>query len=196
MEDFIFSLTICALALLACIIIAIKTYQKKIKNKKIVSIKKYENQRIKNNLLMFLSVIGVIFTALLEINTLFNSVPSPTIYPLNTDATIYNGTAKVDIESYPIFTVYYSLDGSDPRSGNKYTDSFTITETTTVAAKNRFLHFFWSEPSISTFRFESVQNTTAKTVDNGTDNHIENLIACLIALIIVIIILVNSMRRR
>lgn len=163
MVSFIIRLAICVIILITSIIIGLKTYQKK-KNKNDYTVKK-------DNLLMILSVIGVIFSVWLEINTLLNSVPSPTIYPLNTEAIVYNGTAKVDIESYPIFTIYYSLDGSDPKSGNIYTDSFTVTETTTVVARNRFLHFFWSEPSKSTFRFESVQNITVNNADQNTDDH-------------------------
>ena len=165
---FIAMLVISVVASITFIILGIKTYHKK--NKKIIAIDEYKRKN--ENRSMLISVIGGFFSVLATILTLFNSVPSPTIYPLNTEATVYNGTAKVDIKSYPIFTVYYSLDGSDPKDGNIYTDSFTITETTTVAARNRFMHLFWSNPpSKSTFRFESVQNITANSVDNSTDEH-------------------------
>lgn len=145
MTFFIGMLTICVLFLIASIILGLK------------------------NRSMLLSVGCAIFSIIGTLFTLFTSIPAPTIYPLDNEARIYNETAKVDIESYPIFTVYYSLDGSDPKDGNIYTGSFTITETTTVVARNRFLYFFWSEPYPNTFRFENAQATTITYVNENID---------------------------
>lgn len=172
---FIGLLTICVLFLIASIILGHK------------------------NRSMLLSVGCAIFSVIGTLFTLFTSIPTPTIYPLNTEATIYNGTAKVDIKSYPIFTIYYSLDGSDPKDGNIYTDSFTITETTTVAARNRFMHLFWSDPpSKSTFRFESVQNITSKNVDDSINNQmtIEDFFVYLIFFLLICSLFIPMIRGR
>lgn len=167
---FIGTLVVCLLFLIIFIILGFKTYQRKNENKKITHINDYKRKN--DNRLMLISVLGAIVSILIAMSTLLNSVPSPTIYPLNTEATVYNETAKVDIESYPIFNIYYSLNGSDPKSGYIYTDSFTVAETTTVVARNRFLHFFWSETSKNTFRFENAQNITVNSVDNNIDDQI------------------------
>lgn len=172
---FITMLTLSVVASIAFIILGLKTYKRKKRNRKIININ--EHTRKNDNRLMLISVIGGLFSVLATMYTLLNSVPSPTIYPLNNDARVYNGTAEVIIESYPIFSIYYSLDGSDPKDGKIYKDSFTLTETTTVVAKNRFLHFFWSEPSKSTYRFESTQNITVNSVDNNSDDRMAEFFA-------------------
>ena len=82
---------------------------------------------------------------------------------------MYDGAAEVSFDTSPLLTTYYSLDGSDPKDGYKYTGKFKISETTTVVAKNRFLYIFWSKPEHSTYRFESVQNTIVTYVDENID---------------------------
>ena len=95
-------------------------------------------------------------------------VPAPTIYPLDNEVRVYEGKAEVIIESddsIPFLHTYYSLDGSDPKNGSIYKGSFTITKSTTVVAKNRFLHFWWSEPFKSTYKFGDAQNVIVNNSD-------------------------------
>lgn len=70
------------------------------------------------------------------------------------------------------FAIYWleppHYSGSDPKDGFIYTGKFTITETTTVVARNRFL-VFWSKPEDNTYRFESVQNTAVTYVTGNID---------------------------
>lgn len=164
MELFILVLVICVLVFFACIFYVLKTYVRAKKNKTL-----NEHERKKENRSMLFSVMGVIFSVIIALYTLFTSVPSPTIYPLNNEARVYDGTANVYFDTSPLLTTYYSLDGSDPKDGYKYTGEFTITETTTVVAKNRFLYIFWSKPEHNTYKFESVQNTIVTYVDESID---------------------------
>lgn len=122
-------------------------------------------------------------------------VPSPNIYPLDNEVRVYEGKAEVIIESdnsVPFLHTYYSLDGSDPKNGNIYNGSFTISKSTTVVAKNRFLHFWWSEPSRSTYRFENIPITSSNSVNPYIDdkfislNEIRDLIKIFVGFIIVI----------
>ena len=150
--------------------IGIKAYKRKKRNTKIISLDgRKDNKRKYDNLVMLISLIASIFSAFGTFYTLFTSVPSPTIYPLNNEARVYDGTAEVYFDTSPLLTTYYSLDGSDPKDGYKYTGKFTITETTTVVARNRFLYIFWSKPEHSTYKFENVQNTIVTYVDENID---------------------------
>lgn len=165
MELFITILAACVIFFFVSIILGIIAWErKKGKNNKIRPIK-----RKKENILTLISVLGLIISPFFTLLTLLTAVPSPTIYPLNNDARVYIGTADVYIETSPLFTTYYSLDGSDPRDGYIYTGKFTIAETTTVVARNRFLYFFWSKPEDNTYRFESVQNTAVTYVNGNID---------------------------
>lgn len=162
MELFITILVACVIVFIGSIILGIIAWERK-KNNKIHPIK-----RKKENILTLISVLGLIISPFFTLLTLLTAVPSPTIYPLNNNARVYIGTADVDIETSPLFTTYYSLDGSDPKDGFIYTGKFTITETTTVVARNRFL-VFWSKPEDNTYRFESVQNTAVTYVNGNID---------------------------
>ena len=144
---------------------------------------------------MILSVLGVIFSIFGMIYTLLNAVPAPTIYPLDNEARVYNETAKVYMNSYPFLTTYYTLDGSDPEFGYIYKDEFTITKTTTVSAKNKFL-IFWSGLSQNTFRFDNTQNITVNSVSNNTDDHltIEGFFVYVIIILMLLIGLVSEIR--
>lgn len=100
------------------------------------------------------SIIASTLSAFLTLLSLFNiTVPPPTIYPLDNEIKEYSEKAEVSIVSYPIFKTYYSLDGSDPEFGEIYKDVFTITNSTTVSAKNKFL-LWWSDIAKNTFIFK------------------------------------------
>ena len=162
---FIIILAVCVILFFVSIILGIIAWErKKEKKNKIRPIK-----RKKENILTLISVLGLTLTPFFTLLTLLTAVPSPTIYPLNNEARIYTGTADVYIDTSPWFTTYYSLDGSDPKDGYIYTGKFTITETTTVVARNRFLYIFWSKPEDNTYRFESVQNTAVTYVNEYID---------------------------
>ena len=154
-------------------------------------IKAKENEDNKNSLLASICTAFVTFFTLFKI-----TIPKPDIYPLDNEVRKYYEFAEVIIGSDLFFKIYYSLDGSDPKNGNIYTDRFTITETTTVVAKNRFLHFFWSNQSQNTFRFESVQNITANSVNNSIDDHttVKEFFMYLIAALIALTVLVRAIR--
>lgn len=173
MTLFIITLLITIIALIVCIIFSFKLYIRKKRNKKIVSInsRRENSRRKKENRQLIMSISGIIISAIATIYTLCNSVPTPIIYPLDNEARVYNGMAKVTINSYPLLKTYYTLDGSNPEDGYNYEGSFNITKTTTVSAKNKFL-IFWSGLSQSTFRFENAQNITVSAVDNNADDHI------------------------
>lgn len=129
--------------------------------------------------------------------TLLNAVPAPTIYPLDNEARVYSGTANVIIStiSFPFFHTYYTLDGSDPEFGYIYEDVFTITKTTTVSAKTKFL-IFWSDLEQNTFRFESAQNITVNSVSTNTDSHLtlEGFFIYVIFILFLLIGLVSEIR--
>lgn len=64
----------------------------------------------------------------------------------------------------PFIDTYYTVDGSDPKGGYVYEKPFTITSSTTVYAKNKFLGR-WSEPAKSVYRFESIPITYSGELD-------------------------------
>lgn len=168
MISFIVTLIITIIIFITGIILTIIACNRnKKRNGKTTSIK----NRNKDIIIAIASAFFATLSFIAMLYTLFNSIPTPTIYPLDNDAKVYSGTAKVDISAYPLLTTYYSLDGSAPENGNIYEGTFTITKTTTVSAKNRFL-IFWSDLSQNTFRFEDAQNITVNRVDNNTDEHI------------------------
>lgn len=162
---FITMLAISIFVFIASIILGFKTYKK---NKKIASIDSYKRKN--ENRLMLMSLIGLIFSVFVMVYSLFNAIPSPTIYPLDNEAKVYDGVAEVYIDSYPLLKTYYTLDGSNPEFGNVYDGTFIVSKTTTVSAKNKFL-VFWSGLSQNTFRFESAQNITVDTVNNNIGDH-------------------------
>lgn len=83
----------------------------------------------------------------------------PVICPMNNESQIYTDQVEVSIEQPDYIKVYYSLDGSDPKQGNKYEHPIVITESTTVVARNRFLGF-WSESAERAYIFEKEKNDT------------------------------------
>lgn len=165
MELFFFTLAACIILFFVSIILGIIAWERKKAKKNIVR----PIKRKKDNILTLISVLGLMLTPFFTLLTLLTAVPSPTIYPLNNNARVYTGTADVYIDTYPLLTTYYSLDGSDPKDGYIYTGKFTITETTTVVARNRFLYIFWSKPEDNTYRFESEQNTAVPYANGNID---------------------------
>ena len=63
------------------------------------------------------------------------NVPEPNIYPLDNETRTLRSEEEISIISDDGYTVYYSLDGSDPKDGFKYEEPFTINETLTVCAR-------------------------------------------------------------
>ncbi len=113
------------------------------------------------------TTLAAVVTVILAFMTNANiDVPAPIIYPLDNDARVYNGKVEVEIEyiKFLFSHTYYSLDGSDPKTGNIYEGPLVVTESTTVAARNRFL-LWWSELSKSTYRFENMQITYSSELD-------------------------------
>lgn len=100
------------------------------------------------------------------IGTICFDVPAPTVCPLNSEAKIYEGELKITIDTikFPFLKTYYSLDGTNPEEGYIYKEPFTISETTTIVAKNKFL-WEWSEPDRRTYRFETIPITYSGELD-------------------------------
>lgn len=104
--------------------------------------RKYENMGVFLSALVAFIVIWVI------------EIPSPIIYPLNNETEIYNNNLDVTISSVPFVSIYYSLDGNDPKKGQLYAEPIKINNSTTVSARSRFL-FFWSDIMKSAYNFDS-----------------------------------------
>lgn len=92
------------------------------------------------------NAVAAFFLAVSSVISLINiTLPSPEIYPLNEKTATYVGFTEVTISNNNLlFQIYYSLDGSDPKNGNIYEEPIIVDESTTVAAKNKFL-FWWSD---------------------------------------------------
>ena len=129
--------------------------------------------------------------------SLNDSVPSPTIYPLDNDAKIYSGSVKITMDSYPFIKTYYSLDGSDPKDGYIYEGAITITKTTTVSAINKFQFGGWSKIEQSTFRFENMQITYsgyANALIEEGHRAIDGFVELLFKIFLVVVVLVALFR--
>lgn len=194
MSLFYVGLIISSMFFIGCIIFAIITYQRK-RNSKIINLANYDGTRKKDNRSMLFSVFCLIFSIFSMLWTLLDAIPVPTIYPLDNEAKLYDGPAEVYIDSYPLLTTYYTIDGSNPEYGDTYKNTFTVTKTTTVSAKNRFL-VFWSELSQNTFRFENAQNITVNhAVNNPNDNMTsEDIFTYCIIIIMLLIVLVSAIK--
>lgn len=127
-------------------------------------------------------------------------VPTPTIYPLNSDAKIYNGELEIIIEAikFPFLETYYSLDGTNPEEGHIYKDPFTISESTTIVAENRFLYFWWSKPDRRTYKFETIPITFSGELDlliNDKLPSANELLDYLVFFIILVAIIYSVVRK-
>lgn len=67
-------------------------------------------------------------------------IPSPTIFPLNNDTEVYDNDLTITITSEPFTKIYYSVDGSDPKGENIYSEPIQINSTTTISTRG---HFFY-----------------------------------------------------
>lgn len=95
-----------------------------------------------------------LFSAIVSFVLLFTTnVPVPSIYPLDNETTEYDEKVEVTIESYFFIDTYYTLDGSNPIDGERYNGKITLTESTTVSAKNHFL-WWWSEVGKSSYKIK------------------------------------------
>lgn len=170
MLSFIFSLMLIIVALIALILSIISFFKEG-----------------KNNRFGIGSTICSIICVL--IGAVCFDIPAPTIYPLNSEAKIYEGEQKITIDTikFPFLNTYYSLDGTNPEEGCIYKGPFTISETTTIVAENKFLGQ-WSKPDKRTYRFESVPITYSN--GNSTDSIIDNeLVSIIVGFAIVFILL-------
>lgn len=124
----------------------------------------------KKNILVtnIVSLVTIILTliAVPKIN-----IPEPTIYPLDNETLQSSDEIEIRIEANDFFEIYYSLDGSEPREGNKYEEPLIITKSTTVSAKSKFL-LWWSE---LTTRAYKINETSLGTSQETKDKVIEEL---------------------
>ena len=84
------------------------------------------------------------------------SIPTPVILPLNNETTTYVDSLEVTIKPVKsnLLETYYTLDGEDPEENGKiYEEAITITDSTTVCARNKFLGK-WSEIVINPYVIE------------------------------------------
>lgn len=116
-------------------------------------------------------IIASLFSAFGALISAFNIiVPKPTIFPLDNETKIYSEEVKIAISSDDVFEKYYSLNGYDPKDGKIYENEFTISESTTICARNKFL-FWWSDITKTSYQFEE---ETSSAVYLDDDNSIEN----------------------
>lgn len=121
-------------------------------------------EKIKKKNAIFSAMAAVFCTFINVIASMNVEIPPPTIYPLDNETNTYAEEIEICIVSdeYNLFETYYSLDGTEPKDGNKYDDVVTIGESTTVSARNKYL-WMWSDLARSAYRFEKIGN-------NGTSN--------------------------
>lgn len=99
------------------------------------------------------NILASIFLAFITLISILNiNIPKPIITPINTE---HDGEIEITIESIPIFKTYYSLDGSDPKDCEIYNGSFTLRNSTTVCARNRFL-WWWGDFDYKTYTIRHV----------------------------------------
>jgi len=96
--------------------------------------------------------------------------PVPVIYPLDNENMRYQ-PFEVSIISDGGLKIYYSTDGSDPKSGLPYDDPIQITSTTTVATRTRSLGIFWSDIAKSHYTVgNNASVESAAKPDGNTEN--------------------------
>lgn len=102
---------------------------------------------------------ATVFSGLITFISLFNiTVPAPIILPLDNETQKYTNDIEITIKSDEdcLFKTYYSLDGLDPKTeGNQYEEEITISESTTVCARNKFL-WLWSDINRNTYKFMDI----------------------------------------
>lgn len=118
-----------------------------------------------------ISAVLAVFSAVIQwINM---DIPSPQIYPLNNEIPL-SRYEYINIKSYDGLKIYFTLDGSDPKYGELYTDEIKIESSTTIAARTKFI-FWWSDIQKSNYMVEesSLSNEEAG-VHNNPDETISN----------------------
>ena len=85
------------------------------------------------------------------------TVPIPIILPLDNETRKYDGTTQIVIEAEGANAIYYSLDGKDPKDGEKYQNAISISNSSTVCARAKFF-LWWSDIAKSAYYFENAQN--------------------------------------
>ncbi len=103
-----------------------------------------------------------VITAIVSILTLLFSwfaikIPSPEIYPLDNEIP-KNESVNITLVANKGLKIKYTLDGTDPKSGNNYIDSFNLNHSATVAARARFV-LWWSDISKSNYTIETAPYT-------------------------------------
>lgn len=116
----------------------------------IMSIIKNDTKKTKK-LEVFLFIISTFMSIIIYQNI---TIPPPTIYPLDSETQTYNKFVLVTIESNEqgFLKPYYSLDGSEPKNGEKYNSPIKIEKSTTVCARNKFL-WWWSKIEKTPYKF-------------------------------------------
>lgn len=120
----------------------------------------------KDKKVTILTSIASLFSATCALITYLNTpISSPNIMPLNNEINIYKTDDNVEIiiESDGAFDIYYTLDGSDPKNGNKYETPFIITNSTTISARCKFF-IWWSDISTKAYKFE--EDSDKKFINN------------------------------
>ncbi len=74
-----------------------------------------------------------------------NAVPAP---KCSHNSGMYEGTQKVSLSVAENKDIYYTTDGSDPKNGTKYTESFNITGNATVRAVTKYNGKFSAELTV------------------------------------------------
>lgn len=103
---------------------------------------------------IFMSFFGSLFSAVTILNM---EPPQPNIYPLDNDTQTYSESINIIMQTdkWNIIEIYYSLDGTDPIEGSKYESAITISNSTTVCARSKFLGH-WSKIVKEAYRFEKI----------------------------------------
>lgn len=122
------------------------------------------------------SILSIIISVCSLIVTLLASfqikIPSPIILPLDNEIQIYENNVEISIDSVEKdCNIYYSLDGSDPKNdGIKYNESFSISDSTTICARNKFI-VWWSDISKGSYKFKELeyQSTDSQSTVSSID---------------------------
>lgn len=105
-------------------------------------IKKRKNAQLSTTITSLLGALGTLITFLCSI-----TLPVPSIKPYNGE-TLPIDTKELEItiesERDPIFEIYYTLNGDDPKDGDLYEGTFKIYKASTVCARSKFL-WWWSD---------------------------------------------------
>lgn len=134
----------------------------------------------KNKEKITLNTIKALFSMLASVCSYMNvNIEKPEIYPSNNETEVYHDSVQIEIKTDWLSSVYYTLDGEDPKKGNKYIEPFKLTSSTTVSAKRKFL-IWWSDISKEPYKFEEdsdnknsslqITNTEINSDEKFTEN--------------------------